>query len=60
MEDKTMNKKYFKTRKEAIKACEERNKSNGCGWYKVFKMSKGTRKAGWYAVCSEMEWLNTY
>lgn len=56
-----MMKKYFKTKEEAIKVCEERNKAKGCiNWYKVFKMSKGTRKAGFYAVCSEMEWLNTY
>ena len=51
-------KKYFKTRKEALQACEERRKANPC--IGVFKMSKGTRKAGWYAVCSEFEWLNTY
>lgn len=53
-------KKYFKTKKEAVKVCEERNKEKGFAWYKVFKMSRGTRHHGEFAVCSEMEWLNTY
>ena len=50
-------KKYFKTKKEALKACEERRKTNPA--IGVFKMSKGTRHHGEYAVCSEFEWLNT-
>lgn len=49
-------KKYFKTRAGAKAELAKRN-NPALG---VFKMSKGTRKAGWYAVCSEMEWLNTY
>lgn len=49
-------KKYFKTRKEALKAKAERNDNS----LHVFKMQKGTRKAGWFAVCSELEYLNTY
>ena len=48
--------KYFKSRKEAIKACEERRNP----FIKVWKMPKGTRHHGEYAVCSEMEYLNTY
>ena len=31
--------KYFKSRKEALKACEERNKTHGNG-IEVFKMPK--------------------
>jgi hypothetical protein len=53
-------KKYFKKKKEAIKVCEERNKGKGFVWYKVFKMPKGTKRHGEFAVCSEMEYLNTY
>lgn len=52
-----MKKKYFKTKQEAFKACEERRKENP--FVKVFKMSKGTRHHGMYAVCTEFEWLNT-
>ena len=53
-------KKYFKTKREALKVCSEHNKGKGIEWYKVFKMPKGTRHHGEYAVCSEMEFLNTY
>lgn len=52
-------KKYFKSKREALKVCSERNKGKGIEWWKVFKMSKGTRHHGEYAVCSEMEFLNT-
>jgi len=54
-------KKYFKTRAEALKELEIRKKlepfSSALG---VHKMHKGSRRAGWYAVCSEIEYLNTY
>lgn len=53
-------KKYFKSKAEALKVCAERNKGVGHEYYKVFKMSKGTRHHGEFAVCSEFEWLNTY
>lgn len=53
-------KKYFKTRKDALKACAERNTKEGFNYLHVFKMPKGTRHHGEYAVCSEMEYLNTY
>jgi hypothetical protein len=53
-------KKYFKSKAEAIKACRERNNGHSTGYYKVFKMSKGTRHHGEFAVCSEFEYLNTY
>lgn len=53
-------KKYFKTKREALKVCSERNKGKGIKWYNVFKMPKGTRNHGKFAVCSEMEFLNTY
>lgn len=52
-------KKYFNNRKDAIKAARERNADKGV-WYKVFKMPKGTRHHGQFAVCSEIEYLNTY
>lgn len=51
--------KYFKTLKEARKAKEERDPK---GWYDlhIWKMPKGTRKAGWFALCTEVEFVNTY
>ena len=52
-------KKYFKTKAEAQRVCAERNKGKSIVWYHVFKMPKGTRHHGEFAVCSEMEYLNT-
>ena len=52
-------KKYFATKKEAMKAMKERD-PYGLYGLRVFKMPKGTRKAGWYAVCDDIEFLNTY
>lgn len=52
-------KKYYKTRKEANKVCEERNQRYGYV-YEVFRMPKGTRHHGEYAVCTYVEYLNTY
>ena len=53
--------KYFKSRKEALKACEERNKTFGSGRdIGVYKMPKGSRHSGQYAVCGYIEYLNTY
>lgn len=54
-----MRQKYFETKQAAIKAKEERSK-NGVRDLKVFKMPKGTRKSGKFAVCTELEYLNTY
>ena len=51
-------KKYFKTKKEAQKALEERLVNNPS--LKIFKMPKGTRRHGEYAVCTDIEYLNTY
>ena len=51
--------KYFNIKKEALKACEERNKPYGNGT-EVFKMPKGSRHSGQYAVCDYIEYLNTY
>ena len=51
-------KKYFKSKKEAQAAAEERNR-----YYQhvhVYKCTKGMRHVGMYAVCDEIEWLNTY
>ena len=53
-------KKYFKTRKEAKEECAKRNAHLSTPWYGVYKMPKGTRHHGEFAVCSCMEWLNTY
>ena len=53
-------KKYFKTRKEAQQVCAQRNERSNCNYFKVFKMPKGTRHHGEFAVCSYMEYLNTY
>lgn len=51
-------KKYFKTKKEATKALNERKILNGS--LQVFRMPKGSRKAGYFAVCDYTEYLNTY
>ena len=54
-------KKYFTSKKEALKACEERNKTFGSGKeVGVYKMQKGSRHSGQYAVCDYIEYLNTY
>lgn len=53
-------KKYFKTRKEALQVCAQRNERSNCNYFKVFKMPKGTRHHDEFAVCSYMEYLNTY
>ena len=50
--------KYFKSRKEAINAREERNKPYGKG-IEVHKMPKGSRHSGQYAVCTFIEYLNS-
>lgn len=51
-------KKYFKKLSDAKKALAERKKTRTD--VDIYKMSKGTRHHGEYAVCSYMEWLNTY
>ena len=52
--------KYFKSKKEALKACEERNKTFGSGRdIGVYKMPKGSRHSGQYAVCTFIEYLNS-
>lgn len=57
-----MRRKYYKTKKEAQKALNvERAKGRlESAFLDIFKMPKGTRKHGWYAVCDELEYLNTY
>lgn len=52
-------KKYFNTKKEAAKAKKDRE-SKGVHGLSIFKMPKGSRKAGMFAVCTEIEYLNTY
>lgn len=53
-------KKYFATRKEANKERERRLKLDPFSDIHVWKMPKGSRRAGYYAVCTELEYLNTY
>ena len=48
-------KKYFNTRKDAINACEERNKRLNVN--QVRKITFGKHK-GMFFVGSEIEWLN--
>ena len=50
-------KKYFKTLKEAKKAFAERTKGYHYGLH-IYKMPKGTRHHGEYAICTELEYLN--
>ena len=54
-----MKRKYFNTKQAAIKVKNERSKNGEHGLH-VFKMPKGTRKSGKFAVCTEIEYLNTY
>ena len=52
--------KSFKSKKEALKACDERNKTFGSGKeIGVYKMPKGSRHSGQYAVCTYIEYLNS-
>ena len=56
-----MRRKYFQSKKEALKACEELNKTFGSGKeISVYKMPKGSIHSGQYAVCDYIEYLNTY
>ena len=48
--------KYYKSKAAALKACEEMNNIA----IHVYKMPKGSRHHGEYAVCSYVEFLNTY
>lgn len=52
-------KKYFKSRTEANCAKKARDPKGFYGLH-VWKMQKGTRHHGEYAVCTEIEYLNTY
>lgn len=51
--------KYFDSKKEAVKAKDIRTKQGYTGLH-VFKMPKGSKRSGKYAVCTEIEYLNTY
>ena len=53
-------KKYFKTKKEAIEVAKERRKINNTYTIQVFKKPKGTRHHGMYAVCTYLDFINTY
>lgn len=52
-------KKYYKTKSEANKAKQARDAQGFIGLH-VWKMPKGTRHHGEFAVCTELEYLNTY
>lgn len=52
-------KKYFSSKAQAVTARKLRD-PNGFYGVRVFKMPKGTRCAGMFAVCTELEFLNTY
>lgn len=49
-------KKYYDTKREANKAREALKDP----FIHVWKMPKGSRHPGKYAVCDELEYLNTY
>ena len=49
-------KKYYKTKKEAQTA---KTKANNPA-LEIFRMPKGSRKAGWFMVGDYMTYLNTY
>lgn len=50
-------KKYYNTKREAKEALAKQNPAFGMH---IWKMPKGTRHVGKYAVCDELEYLNTY
>ena len=52
-----MARKYFKSKAEAKQALCDRKRNNVSCCDEIFKMPKGTRHAGQYAVCSHMEYL---
>lgn len=49
---------YFTSRAEAIKVRDERNARMGTQYYGVFRMPKGSRNVGKYAVCTDIMYLN--
>lgn len=53
-----MKRKYYKTLSEAKQAHAVAVKINP--FLHIFKMPRGSRRVGWYAVCTELEYLNTY
>lgn len=54
-----MTRKYFTDKREANRARKERTKRGETGLH-VWRMPKGSRNTGKYAVCTELEYLNTY
>lgn len=48
-------KKYFNTKK--ARETYDPSHTNGLG---IYKMSKGSKQSGKFAVCTYMEYLNTY
>ena len=52
-------KKYFDTKAQANKARKEYDPTGYKGIH-VWKMPKGSRHAGKFAVCTELEYLKTF
>lgn len=52
-----MRRKYFKTRREALIAANSQPAHRDLH---VWRMPKGSRRAGQYLVATELEYLNTY
>lgn len=52
--------KYFKRSSDAKKALEERKRYKTDTTLGIYKMPKGTRHHGEFAVCTYMEFINTY
>ncbi len=55
-----MARKYFKSKAEAQRALDDRKRKSLSCYDEIFKMPKGTRHHGQYAVCTYEEYLNTY
>lgn len=55
-----MKQKYFKTLSAARKACDQRNSAEYTTLYHVYRMPKGSRHHGEFAVCTFLDYINTY
>ena len=52
--------KYHKTKKQAQDFLSAWRVSHPLCGFGIYKMPKGSRHPGMYAVCTYIEWLNTY
>lgn len=55
-----MKRKYFKSKAEANKFRDLYNEQENTTLYNVYRMPRGSRHPGMYAVCSFLEYVNTY